>query len=256
MSIRDVLARMYLRRLRAQLRGRELPKHVAVIMDGNRRWARAQGFADARVGHDYGAEHISSLLRWCAAAGIEHVTIFVCSTENLIAREQGEVNNLLTMMERMVARELAVPDPQWQVHLAGLIDALPDTTARALKEAQSSTAVCTTGQHLTLAIGYGGRQEVVDAVRSLLLDEAAAGVSAAELARRLTTDDIAQHLYTSGQPEPDLIIRTSGEQRLSNFLLWQSERSQLYFCEAYWPAFREIDLLRALRGWSAYRNTI
>ena len=102
-----------------------------------------------------------------------------------------------------------------------------------------------------IAVGYGGRQEVIDAFRSLLSEQAARGTTLAELAETITTDDIARHLYTAGQPDPDLVIRTSGEQRLSNFLLWQSAYSELYFCEAYWPAFREIDFLRALRSFAA-----
>ena len=115
----------------------------------------------------------------------------------------------------------------------------------------AATEKCVSGNHLTLAVGYGGRQELVDAVRDLLLDKTAAGIDAAQIAEQLTGDDIANYLYTAGQPEPDLIIRTSGEQRMSNFLLWQSAYAELYFCDAFWPAFREIDFLRALRSYSA-----
>ena len=136
------------------------------------------------------------------------------------------------------------------MHLAGLLDLLPDTTSLALKEAVEATKDCSTGNHITLAIGYGGRQEVVEAVRSLLETQAEAGNTLDGLAQTLSADDITQHLYTVGQPDPDLIIRTSGEQRMSNFLLWQSAYSELYFCEAYWPAFREVDFLRALRSYA------
>ena len=114
-----------------------------------------------------------------------------------------------------------------------------------------ATRDCATGAHVTLAIGYGGRQEIIDAVRDLLIEADAAGASIADVAANLTADDISAHLYTVGRPEPDLVIRTSGEQRLSNFLLWQSAYSELYFCEAHWPAFREIDFLRALRSYAA-----
>ena len=131
---------------------------------------------------------------------------------------------------------------------------LPASTARALKNAVEATRDCTTGAHVTLAIGYGGRQEIIDAVRDLLIEADAAGVSMADLATDLTADDITAHLYTVGRPDPDLVIRTSGEQRLSNFLLWQSAYSELYFCEAYWPAFREIDFLRALRSYAARKR--
>jgi short-chain Z-isoprenyl diphosphate synthase len=135
-----------------------------------------------------------------------------------------------------------------------MLDVLPDSTARALKHAVEVTRDCTTGGHVTLAIGYGGRQEIIDAVRDLLTEAAAAGVPMAEVAASLTADDITAHLYTVGRPEPDLVIRTSGEQRMSNFLLWQSAYSELYFCEAYWPAFREIDFLRALRSYAARKR--
>jgi short-chain Z-isoprenyl diphosphate synthase len=107
---------------------------------------------------------------------------------------------------------------------------------------------------VTLAIGYGGRQEVLDAIRALLYERADGGGTLTGLAETLTTDDVARHLYTAGQPEPDLVIRTSGEQRLSNFLLWQTVHSELYFCDAYWPAFREIDFLRALRSYAARQS--
>ena len=126
-----------------------------------------------------------------------------------------------------------------------------EAVARALKSAVDGTSRCATGATVTLAIGYGGRQEVTDALRDLMLERAADGQSLVDVAMNLTTDDIARHLYTAGRPDPDLVIRTSGEQRMSNFLLWQSAYAELYFCDAYWPAFREIDFLRALRSFGA-----
>jgi short-chain Z-isoprenyl diphosphate synthase len=155
----------------------------------------------------------------------------------------------MRVIEQVVADKLS-RDPTWQVHLAGTLDLLPDSTARALKQAVEVSRDCQTGAHVTLAVGYGGRQEVIDALRSLLAEQAAAGRTLEQLAQTLTSEDVARHLYTAGQPDPDLVIRTSGEQRLSNFLLWQSAYSELYFCEAYWPAFREIDFLRALRSFA------
>jgi short-chain Z-isoprenyl diphosphate synthase len=241
---------LYVRRLRAQLSGRALPEHIGVVIDGNRRWARDQGHADPSVGHRYGAEHIGNLLSWCETAGIPHVTIFLCSTENLVRRGDEEVAHLMQVTEDVLANRLAEPGGRWQVHLAGLLDLLPDSTAYALKGAVEATKDCTTGNHITLAVGYGGRQEVVEAVRSLLESEAEAGNDLDGLAETLSADDITRHLFTVGQPDPDLIIRTSGEQRMSNFLLWQSAYSELYFCEAYWPAFREVDFLRALRSYT------
>ena len=251
MLIDDLAYRLYARRLRHELKDAVLPRHVGLIMDGNRRWARQMGMANPSLGHKYGADHVEDVLSWCEAAGINHVTVFVCSTENLAHRDDAEVAFLMQVIEQVVADKLATPQPRWQIHVAGMLDVLPDSTARALKNAVEATRTCTTGAHVTLAVGYGGRQEVIDALRSLLYEKAAAGVSLDELADTLQTEDIARHLYTAGQPDPDLVIRTSGEQRMSNFLLWQSAYSELYFCEAYWPAFREIDFLRALRSYAA-----
>jgi short-chain Z-isoprenyl diphosphate synthase len=249
--ITDPLYALYTRRLRRQVRTGPLPEHIGMIMDGNRRWARQMGMASPSLGHKYGAEHAEDVLSWCEALGIRHVTVFMCSTENLERRNDAEVAFLMRVIEQMVSDKLARPDARWQVHIAGTLDVLPDTTARALKQAVEATRDCATGAHVTLAIGYGGRQEVIDAMRELMFERAAAGESLMDLATSLTVDDITQYLYTAGQPDPDLVIRTSGEQRMSNFLLWQSAYSELYFCEAYWPAFREIDFLRALRSFAA-----
>ena len=245
---------LYTRRLRRQVLAGRLPEHVGLIMDGNRRWARQAGMANPSLGHRAGAEHAEQVLSWCEAVGIKNITVFICSTENLRHRDNAEVAYLMQVIEEVVAVRLARREARWQVHVAGMLDVLPDSTARALKDAVEATRDCTTGAHVTLAIGYGGRQEIIDAVRDLLTEADAAGVSMAEVAANLTADGITAHLYTVGRPEPDLVIRTSGEQRLSNFLLWQSAYSELYFCEAYWPAFREIDFLRALRSYAARKR--
>jgi short-chain Z-isoprenyl diphosphate synthase len=242
---------LYASRLRRQIDQTTVPRHVGLIMDGNRRWAREAGMANPSLGHQYGAEHLDDVLSWCEAAGINYVTVFLCSTENLQRRDDAEVAFLMNAIEHVLVHRLAHGETRWQVHLAGMLDALPASTAAALKDAVDATKDCATGAHLTLAVGYGGRQEVIDAVRDVLFSRAARGQSLAEVADDLTVEDIAAHLYTSGQPDPDLVIRTSGEQRMSNFLLWQSAYSELYFCEAYWPAFREIDFLRALRSYGA-----
>ncbi|GAB7183837.1 polyprenyl diphosphate synthase [Kitasatospora sp. Ki12] len=247
----DLLRSLYTRRLRREVTAGPLPRHVGLIMDGNRRWARQMGMASPSLGHKAGAEHVEEVLSWCEVLGIKHITVFVCSTENLQRRGDTEVAYLMRLIEQVVVDRLTRPDARWQVHLAGMTDALPDSTARALKEAVEATRTCTTGAHVTLAVGYGGRQEVVDAVRDLMYARAESGASLTEAADALTVEAIAPHLYTAGQPDPDLVIRTSGEQRLSNFLLWQSAYSELYFCEAHWPAFREVDFLRAVRSFAA-----
>lgn len=252
--LRDLAYGLYSRKLRRELSGAVLPGHVGLIMDGNRRWARQMGLTSPSLGHKYGAEHVEDVLNWCERAGIRHVTVFVCSAENLQRRGDAEIAFLMQVIEDVVASRLARPEATWQVHTAGTLDVLPDSTAHALKEAVEATRECSPGAHVTLAIGYGGRQEVLDAIRALLYEQAADGGTLTGLADSLTTGDIARHLYTAGQPDPDLVIRTSGEQRVSGFLLWQSVHSELYFCDAYWPAFREIDFLRALRGYAASQD--
>ena len=133
--------------------------------------------------------------------------------------------------------------------MAGALDVLPSHTAHVLKSAEERTRA-KPGLVVNVAVGYGGRQEIADAVRSLLSEQAERGISIEELAEVLDVDHIAEHLYTRGQPDPDLVIRTSGEQRLSGFLLWQSAHSEFYFCDTYWPDFRRVDFLRALRDYA------
>jgi short-chain Z-isoprenyl diphosphate synthase len=249
-GLRDLSYAWYTRRLTRQLTGAPVPRHVALIIDGNRRWARQMGFDNVSVGHRFGAEHIGNVLGWCASAGISHVTIFVASADNLARRAQAEIAFLMDVCERIIAERLARPASPWQVHLAGQLDLVPESTAQALKRAAEATRDRDSGLHVTVAIGYGGRAEVTEAVRSLLADAAARGTGLAELAATLSEEDIAAHLYTSGLPNPDLVIRTSGEQRLSDFLLWQTADSELYFTDVYWPGFRHVDFLRALRSYA------
>jgi short-chain Z-isoprenyl diphosphate synthase len=251
MRLTDPLYALYSRQLRRQVLAGPLPGHIGLIMDGNRRWARQMGMASPSMGHRYGAEHARDLLSWCEGLGIRHVTVFVCSTENLQRRDDQEVAYLMQVIEDVVTTQLAQPGGRWKVLVAGALDALPDRTAHALKEAVDATRERDSGFQVTLAIGYGGRQEVIDAVREALEEYAGRGMTLGDVAGRLTAEDIARHLYTAGQPDPDLVIRTSGEQRMSNFLLWQSAYAELYFCDAYWPAFREIDLLRAIRSYAS-----
>jgi short-chain Z-isoprenyl diphosphate synthase len=217
------------------------------MLDGNRRWARAAGLDDVNDGHVVGASNIDNLLAWCAEAGVEHVTLWLLSTDNL-HRDPAEVGPLLSIIES-VAKGLSAPGQPWRVNVMGALDLLPGQTAQALKDASERSAD-KNGMTVNLAVGYGGRREIADAVRSLLNEHAKAGTSIEELAEIIDVEHIADHLYTKGQPDPDLVIRTSGEQRLSGFLLWQSAHSEFYFCDALWPDFRKVDFLRALRDFA------
>ncbi|AZQ73277.1 isoprenyl transferase [Streptomyces abikoensis] len=246
MKLRDLVYRLYARRVEGRLDHAQVPKHIGVILDGNRRWARADGRTTVQ-GHQAGAEKISELLGWCAETDVEVVTLWMLSTDNL-DRPAEELAPLLGIIENTV-RGLAA-DGRWRVHHVGTLDLLPARTQSVLKEAEQDT-IDREGILVNVAVGYGGRQEIADAVRSLVLEAAENGVSHEELAETVDIDAITKHLYTRGQPDPDLIIRTSGEQRLSGFMLWQSAHSEYYFCEVFWPAFRKVDFLRALRDYAA-----
>jgi short-chain Z-isoprenyl diphosphate synthase len=249
-GLRDVVYGVYERRLARGLAHSKapVPRHVGVILDGNRRWARATGQADVSDGHQRGADKIEELLRWCDEAGVELVTLWLLSTDNL-SRPAAELQPLLRIIESVVI-DLAAAGNRWTVNVVGALDLLPAETARVLKEAAASTAG-RPGVEVNVAVGYGGRREIADAVRAMLQSHAATGATLEEVAEFLDIEHIAEHLYTRGQPDPDLVIRTSGEQRLGGFLLWQSAHSEFYFCEAYWPDFRRVDFLRALRAYAA-----
>jgi short-chain Z-isoprenyl diphosphate synthase len=249
-GLRDVVYAAYERRLARSLvrSAAAVPRHVGVIVDGNRRWAKELGIVDPNQGHRVGARKIVDLLGWCDEAGVELVTLWLLSTDNL-SRPAAELDPLLRIIEGVVA-DLAAPENRWTLRVVGALDLLPTETARRLKESISGTEG-RPGVTVNVAIGYGGRREIADAVRSMLQAHAADGRSLEEVAELLDVEHISEHMYTRGQPDPDLVIRTSGEQRLSGFLLWQSAHSEFYFCEAYWPDFRRVDFLRALRAYAA-----
>lgn len=233
---------LYERRLARELEPAKLPRHIGVMVDGNRRWAKLAG-APTASGHQAGADKILDFLEWCREIGIRTVTLYMLSTDNL-NRDSAEVAALLRIIDETLSR--VGSEGSMRVHPVGALDVLPAELAEKLCALRDSTAG-RGGLHVNVAVGYGGRREIVDAVRSLLEDADARGMSAGEVAKALDADMIAKHLYTSGQPDPDLVIRTSGEQRLSGFLMWQSAYSEFYFCEALWPDFRRVDFLRALR---------
>jgi len=223
----------------------KLPKHIGVMLDGNRRWAKAVG-RDTAHGHRAGAANIEPLLGWCEEIGVEVVTLWLLSTDNL-NRPAAELEPLLGIIEEAV--DSLADTRRWRIHPVGALDLLPASTARRLKEAEEATRDVD-GLLVNVAVPYGGRREIADAVRSLLHEYAGRGTSLEELAQIIDVEHIADHLYTKGQPDPDLVIRTSGEQRLGGFLLWQSAKSEFYFCEALWPDFRRVDFLRAIRAYA------
>ncbi|MCW5953363.1 MAG: isoprenyl transferase [Propionibacteriaceae bacterium] len=245
---RGLIYATYEQRLLRNLDRDRLPHHVAVLADGNRRWARANAPGQELVlGYRAGADKLKQFIGWCEEVGVPIVTLWVLSTENLERAADEELRPLLDVIRDLVV-DLAA-DGRRQVQVVGDLNLLPLELADDLRAAEQS-CVRVKGMHVNVAVSYGGRHELRDAVRSLLADEAAKGTDLAELAETLEIDHISEHLYTAGQPDPDLIIRTSGEQRLSGFLIWQSAHSEFYFCEALWPDFRKVDFIRALRSYA------
>ncbi|WP_418276128.1 isoprenyl transferase [Isoptericola jiangsuensis] len=251
MRLPHPLYSLYERRLAASLPEASMPRHVGVILDGNRRWARSFG-ETAATGHRRGADKIAEFLGWASDLGIEVVTLWMLSTDNL-ARSEAELTDLLDIISDAV-RDLA-ESGRWRLRIVGRLDLLPARLVGELQDAVARTSA-SDGLQVNVAVGYGGRHEIADAVRSYLRAAEAKGATLADLAEKIDVEDIAEHLYTKGQPDPELVIRTSGELRVGGFLMWQSAHSELYFCEAYWPDFRRVDFLRALRDFSQRERRI
>ena len=248
MRLPALLYRVYEKRLARHLAGADLPHHVGVMLDGNRRWAREKGYTDPNEGHRAGAAHIDQLLQWCTESGIRVITLWLLSTDNL-RRPLGELEPLLQIITDVVD-ELAAPGQPWKLRMVGALDRLPAEMRERLSAAEQRTAG-RDGAEVNIAVGYGGRQEIIDAVKSLLREHVAQGQTLEEVIDALDVEAIGEHLYTSGQRDPDLVIRTSGEQRIGGFMMWQSVHTEFWFCDAYWPDFRRVDFLRALRDYAA-----
>lgn len=241
---------LYQKRLRRELAGlgeQALPKHVAMIIDGNRRWARQAGLTTVAHGHRAGAAKMREFLEWCDDLGVSVATLYLLSSDNLTNRESTELSDLIEIIAELADDLSRYRD--WRVQHVGSPAGLPEPLVAALAAAEQRTAG-NSGMHINLAVGYGGRKEITDAMRSIVAAHHADGGSLETLADLLTPDMIGEHLYTGGQPDPDLVIRTSGEQRLSDFMLWQSAHSEFYFVEALGPDLREVDFLRAVRDYS------
>lgn len=241
------LYRWYERGLAGQVASGPVPAHIGLILDGNRRFARGMGL-EATLGHQYGVNKLREVLEWCIDLEVRHVTLYVFSTENF-SRPAAEVECLLDLFVRESARLLQEPrfkSGRVRVKIIGQRDRLPEHVVAASEALELSTAEHD-GMLLTIALAYSGREEITDAVKGLLANAAAEGRSLESVAAELKPEQIEHYLYTGGVPDPDFIIRTSGEQRLSGFLIWQAAYSEFYFCDVLWPAFRRIDFLRAVR---------
>ncbi|GAA3590726.1 isoprenyl transferase [Klugiella xanthotipulae] len=242
-----ILYRLYAHRLRAQIDDSRTPHHVAIIVDGNRRWAKQRLLESAAHGHRAGARKVPEFLGWCQERGIGVVTLYLLSTDNLAGRAGPELDELFGIIADLA--EYLSANGNWRVQQVGSCEGLPESLVTALRDAERRSAGNREMQ-VNLAVGYGGRSEIAAAVRSIIDTHRAGGGTLDALAETLTPELIGEHLYTKGQADPDLVIRTSGEQRLSDFMLWQSAHSEFYFVEALYPDLREVDFLRALRDYS------
>lgn len=241
---------LYEKQLALEVKRGERPQHVGLILDGNRRYARRQGLRRAVEGHARGADRLHDLLDWCYEFDIAVLSIWIFSLDNF-SRDEEEVEGLLQLIDERTAELLQEPlihKRRVRLRYIGRKELLPSSLQQTLARAEERTAAYDNFV-LNIAIAYGGQEEIVDAVRGALQEQTDQGASLDDAVRQLTPDRVEAHLYNSGLPQPDLIIRTSGEIRLSGFLLWQSAYAEYFFCDALWPEFRKIDFLRALRSY-------
>ena len=247
----DLVYRVYERGLDRAIRHGPIPQHVGVILDGNRRFARKAGLSEVTDGHRRGADKVEELVGWCDDLKIPAVTLWALSTDNF-KRGPDELKAIFGLIEEKVAAfsdDSSVTARRRRVRMVGRRELLPQSTQDAIARAEEATA--NDGPYeLLVAIGYGGREEITDAVRRMLADRIRNGDSLEGIASGIEPDEISRYLYAPDIPDPDLIIRTSGELRLSGFLLWQSAYSEYYFCDVFWPEFRRIDFLRAVRSYA------
>jgi short-chain Z-isoprenyl diphosphate synthase len=254
-SMFRLLYYLYARRLVRDVKSRSKPRHIGIILDGNRRHGRSLGITEPRELYDIGANKLDEVLEWCVELAIPTVTLWVFSTDNF-QRPAVEVSGILASIEaklRALAEDPAIHRRRVHVRAIGCLGLLPKPVLAAIAAAERATSGYD-GLELNIAVAYGGRQEIADAVRALLKRMAEKQGTLAEAIDEITPEAIAAHLYTAGLPDPDLIIRTSGEIRLSGFLLWQSAHSEFYFTDVLWPAFRKIDFLRAIRAFQQRRR--
>ncbi|MFZ1063050.1 MAG: polyprenyl diphosphate synthase [Acidimicrobiales bacterium] len=251
MALRRTLYRYYEHRLERTLPADRLPQHIGVILDGHRRFAREATDGEYRASYEAGMTKLEELIEWCADLEIGAVTAWVLSTENL-RRPATELEPYFEVLTELFDR---LPQLARRLHftlsVSGSLDLLPPALVHAAKQAVEQVAQQGESRmSVNIALCYGGRQEVVDACRSLVTDLLADGVAPENLAESIDAKGLAGNLYAADLPDTDLVIRTSGESRLSGFLLWQSAFAEFAFVDPYWPAFRKVDLLRALRDFT------
>jgi short-chain Z-isoprenyl diphosphate synthase len=239
---------LYERRLLVGLDRTKLPHHIGIVLDGHRRYAREEGLPSYTDSYRAGMARFEEFLTWTSELGIPVITGWVLSRENLSRPDEELTPFFEVLMELFERLPKLAADHNLRLRFIGSLDLLP---AELVESAKAAEAACAEGErHLNIAMGYGGRQEIVDAAKDLVGRLAAEGVKAEDMASHIDADSLARHMYSADVPDPDLLIRTSGESRLSGFLLWQSAYAEFVFVDVYWPAFRRVDFLRALRDYT------
>jgi tritrans,polycis-undecaprenyl-diphosphate synthase [geranylgeranyl-diphosphate specific] len=243
--IADTAYKQYEKRLLKEVQQFSPPEHVAIIMDGNRRFARELGLGPTE-GHKEGRNKLEEILNWGMEVGVKILTVYAFSSENL-SRNKEEIDELMTLFEESfykVADDERVHKHRIRVRVLGLVEILPKNVQKAIAHAEEKTKGYD-GYHLNLAIAYSGREEIIQAIREIAGKVKSGEMEVGQIDQKM----FSGFLYTKEFPDPDLILRTSGEVRVSNFLLWQLAYSELYFVDVYWPGFRKIDFLRAIRSY-------
>lgn len=231
----------------------DMPKHVAITMDGNRRYAKIQGNMTPMEGHNHGRNTLEKFLGWCSEFGIETVTVYAFSIKNF-NRSPDEVEGLMHLFKEnfeKIARNRKIQENEVRVKAVGQLDLFPKDVKEVINTAEISTA-SNKKMILYIAIGYDGRLEIVDALKKI-----SKKVKEGKLnPEKINEEIVNENLYTTGLSDPNIVIRTSGEERLSGFLLWQTPYSELYFCDSLWPSFRKVDFLRALRSYQRRKKRV
>ncbi len=238
-------------RLRDRLREGDLPKHVSIIMDGNRRFAWNSQL-DRDVGHNQGKEKLKEVMEWILDLEIPYFTVYALSTENISERSEEELESLYDLYVSgltEISEDPKIHARKVRVQAVGRLELLPERVREAIRVSEESTSEYSEFL-FTVCLAYGGREEIVDAVR----DVAAAHADGEISLDSIDTEQISRRLYTSNLPDPDLVIRTSGEERISNFLLWQIAYSELHFTDVHWPSFTKSDLYEALESFQKRRR--
>jgi len=246
MTVLKPIYKVYEWYISRNLKEENMPKHVAIIMDGNRRFSRIKGNLNTIEGHKKGLNTLERVLDWCFDLGIEIVTVYAFSIENF-KRAEEEVDGLMKLFQEnfeAIANNRKIHKNKVRVKAVGKLELLPEDVRNAIKIAEESTSSYNK-RLLNVAIGYDGRLEILDAIKKILKQVKEGELNPDEIDENI----VNENLYTAGLEDPNLIIRTSGEERLSGFLLWQSSYSELYFCDSLWPELRKVDFLRALRSY-------